>query len=75
MPTYDYCCDTCKYRFEFFQYITAEPLKKCPNCGFRMLRRLIGKGSGVIFKGQGWPGQEIARGETKHEEPQENAST
>jgi putative FmdB family regulatory protein len=51
MPTYDYVCDACDHGFEEFQSITASPLRKCPECGKLKLRRLIGGGSGFIFKG------------------------
>lgn len=54
MPTYDYRCDGCDHTFEQFQSITAEPLKKCPNCGARRLRRLIGTGGGILFRGEGF---------------------
>jgi len=54
MPTYEYICEECGYEFEQFQSITAKPLRKCPKCGKRKLRRLIGTGSGVIFKGSGF---------------------
>lgn len=54
MPTYDYICDACKYEFEEFQSITAKPLRKCPECGKNKLRRLIGTGAGIIFKGSGF---------------------
>ena len=54
MPTYDYACENCGYEFEQFQAITAKPLRRCPECGKRELRRLIGAGSGVIFKGSGF---------------------
>jgi len=33
MPTYDYICENCDYRFEQFQAITAKPIRKCPKCG------------------------------------------
>jgi putative FmdB family regulatory protein len=54
MPTYEYVCDACGHRFEQFQTITAKPLRKCPQCSKPKLRRLIGTGAGVIFKGSGF---------------------
>ena len=54
MPTYDYACEACGHRFEEFQSISADPLKKCPACNKRKLERLIGTGAGVIFKGSGF---------------------
>jgi len=54
MPTYDYVCDACEHAFEEFQSIKARPLKKCPACGKQKLRRLIGTGAGIIFKGSGF---------------------
>jgi putative FmdB family regulatory protein len=53
MPTYEYECMTCGYNFEVFQKITEEPLKVCPKCNNKV-RRLIGKGAGIIFKGSGF---------------------
>jgi len=54
MPTYDYVCDACQHEFELFQSITDAPLKKCPECGKHKLRRLIGPGAAVLFKGSGF---------------------
>lgn len=54
MPTYDYKCEACGHAFEQFQSIKAEPIRKCPSCGKRKVRRLIGTGAGVIFKGSGF---------------------
>jgi len=54
MPTYDYRCDACGHEFEQFQSMTASPLRKCPECGRMKLKRLIGTGAGVIFKGSGF---------------------
>ena len=54
MPTYDYKCDACGHAFEKFQSISASPLKKCPSCAQNKLKRLIGTGAGVIFKGGGF---------------------
>ncbi len=54
MPTYEYNCVSCGYEFEQFQSITAKPIRKCPKCGKTSIKRLIGVGAGVIFKGSGF---------------------
>lgn len=54
MPTYEYQCQACGHEMEEFQSITAAPLKKCPKCKKPKLKRLIGIGAGVIFKGSGF---------------------
>lgn len=54
MPTYEYVCDACEHHFEEFQSITADPLQKCPACGKKKLRRLIGTGGAILFKGSGF---------------------
>lgn len=54
MPTYDYECDACQHKFELYQSISAEPEKTCPNCKKKKLRRLIGTGGAVVFKGSGF---------------------
>lgn len=54
MPTYSYLCESCGNKFEKFQTITARPLRMCPNCGKKRLKRLIGTGAGIIFKGSGF---------------------
>ena len=54
MPTYDYQCQECGHQFEKFQTMSAAPIKKCPECNKLKLLRLIGTGSGVIFKGSGF---------------------
>ena len=53
MPTYEYECKGCGHSFEQFQSMTEERLEKCSQCG-GTLRRLIGKGTGIIFKGSGF---------------------
>jgi putative FmdB family regulatory protein len=52
MPTYEYQCGTCGYRFDKFQSFSEDPLKECPQCG-HMVKKLISR-AGVIFKGSGW---------------------
>ncbi|MEI7437875.1 MAG: FmdB family zinc ribbon protein [bacterium] len=53
MPTYEYECQKCKLIFEKFQTMTAERLKFCPKCHGRV-KRLLGTGAGIIFKGSGF---------------------
>lgn len=54
MPTYDYQCESCEHVFELFQSMTENPKRKCPECGKLALKRLIGTGAAVIFKGSGF---------------------
>ena len=54
MPTYEYECSECGHEFEVLQSMTDKKLKKCPECGKSKLNRLIGTGSGIIFKGSGF---------------------
>jgi putative FmdB family regulatory protein len=53
MPTYEYECRSCSTAFEAFQSMSDDALSSCPSCGGRV-RRLIGKGMGIIFKGSGF---------------------
>jgi putative FmdB family regulatory protein len=53
MPTYDYICTACNYKFEHFQSMSDEPISVCQNCG-KTVRRLISGGTGLIFKGNGY---------------------
>lgn len=53
MPTYDYECTKCGHRFEAFQSMSDKPLTKCPECRGKV-KRLIGAGAGLIFKGSGF---------------------
>jgi len=53
MPTYDYKCENCGKTFEYFQSMQDEPLSVCKECNGH-LKRLIGGGLGIIFKGSGF---------------------
>lgn len=53
MPTYEYECSKCRHAFEVFQSMRDEHLKKCPKCGGKV-KRLLGSGAGIIFKGSGF---------------------
>lgn len=54
MPTYDYICDACGHALEIFQSMTEGPKRKCPECGKLKLKRQIGTGAGIMFKGSGF---------------------
>jgi putative FmdB family regulatory protein len=53
MPTYEYECRACQHRFEKFQSMSEDPVRVCPACG-GSVRRVIGGGMGIIFKGPGF---------------------
>jgi putative FmdB family regulatory protein len=53
MPTYEYKCTKCGHTFEAVQHMTDKPLSRCPECK-GAVRRIIGGGMGVIFKGSGF---------------------
>ncbi len=85
MPTYDYECRECGHEFEEFQSMTAGALRKCPSCGKLKLRRLIGAGAGIIFKGSGFyetdykrratPGRAGTERETSSSETSDSSSS
>ena len=54
MPTYDYVCEACNHAFEQFQSISEPELQKCPACKKKKLRRLMGTGAALMFKGSGF---------------------
>ncbi len=54
MPTYDYICDACGHEFEAFESIKADPQTVCPQCQESKLRRKIGAGAAILFKGSGF---------------------
>jgi putative FmdB family regulatory protein len=61
MPTYEYHCVKCDQNFEAFQSMRDEPFRVCPKefCRLRKwgrgkVKRLLGTGAGIIFKGSGF---------------------
>ena len=61
MPTYEYHCQKCGQNFEAFQSMRDEPFRECPKelCrlpkwGHGKVKRLLGTGAGLIFKGSGF---------------------
>ena len=53
MPTYEYQCSECEYKFEEFQSMSASPITDCPECSGKT-ERLISGGAGFVFKGSGF---------------------
>jgi len=53
MPTYEYACQKCSYEFEKFQSMKDEPVKTCPKCKGKVVKK-ISTGAGLIFKGSGF---------------------
>lgn len=53
MPTYEYECRKCGHAFEKFQRISDTPAKRCPKCR-GTVRRVLGSGAGLLFKGSGF---------------------
>ena len=61
MPTYEYACGKCGHQFEIFQSMKDQPLTVCPKekCklskwGKGRVKKLLGTGAGLIFKGSGF---------------------
>ena len=61
MPTYDYACKKCGFRFEEFQSIAAAPIEVCPQCQEEAVERILSGGAGLIFKGSGFYITDYAR--------------
>jgi putative FmdB family regulatory protein len=64
MPIYEYACDKCGHEFEVEQRITEDPLKTCPECRSRQVKRLISQTS-FVLKGGGWYSDLYAAGKGK----------
>jgi len=61
MPTYEYQCEKCDHRFDLIQPMTDKAITVCPkeSCGMKKwgkgrVKRVIGAGAGLIFKGSGF---------------------
>ena len=53
MPIYEYLCEKCEHEFQREQRITADPIKTCPECRSRRVKKLISQTS-FVLKGGGW---------------------
>ena len=61
MPTYEYECGKCGKKFDAYQSMKDEPFRTCPKelCrqktwGKGKVKRLVGAGAGLLFKGSGF---------------------
>ena len=61
MPTYTYQCAHCAHQFDQLQQFSEEPLRQCPACDNAALKRKIGAGAGLVFKGSGFYITDYAR--------------
>jgi len=69
MPIYEYICKNCGHQFDELQSMKENPLERCPSCGENALARLIGSGSGVIFKGSGFYHTDYKKSSPKSKQP------
>jgi putative FmdB family regulatory protein len=53
MPVYEYACEKCNHEFEAEQRISDDPIRTCPKCRARKVKRLISRTS-FVLKGSGW---------------------
>jgi putative FmdB family regulatory protein len=60
MPLYEYECEACGARFEQIQRFSDPPIEVCPNCGERMVHKLLSSPA-IQFKGSGWYVTDYAR--------------
>lgn len=72
MPTYDYVCDNCGHEFELVQKMTDKPRKRCPRCR-GAVRRRIGSGAGLLFKGSGFYATDYRSDEYRSKAKQEQS--
>ena len=64
MPTYEYECQKCSHHFERFHSMTDKPVSRCPECRGKV-KKLIGTGAGIIFKGSGFYETDYKKAGTK----------
>ena len=76
MPVYTYRCDSCGVEFERHQSFNDEPLKTCPECRKKSLRRVITP-TKIIFKGSGFyaTDHKSPSGNGSHEKKADNTSS
>ena len=82
MPTYEYRCEKCNQTFEAFQSMKDKAYEICPKelCrqevwGEGKVKRLIGRGAGLIFKGSGFYSTDYRSSNYKESAKKESGST
>ncbi len=74
MPIYEYACEKCEREFEVEQRITEPPVKSCPSCKSRKVKRLISKTS-FVLKGGGWYSDLYSSGKGKDDKSAEKSDS
>ena len=74
MPVYEYACEKCGHEFEAEQRITDDPIKTCPVCKARKVKRLISQTS-FVLKGGGWYSDLYSSGSGKKKDDKGESSS
>jgi putative FmdB family regulatory protein len=76
MPIYTYRCESCGVQFERHQSYNDAPLKICPECRKKSLKKVIAP-VGVVFKGSGFYATDnrSASGSAPRKEKQEDSKS
>jgi putative FmdB family regulatory protein len=75
MPIYEYDCTSCGKNHEIMQKITEEPLKKCPDCGGKLKKKI--SNTSFVLKGTGWYATDYGTSgkTTEHKSPRKAEKT
>jgi putative FmdB family regulatory protein len=74
MPVYEYACEKCGHEFEVEQRITDDPIKTCPACKARKVKKLISQTS-FVLKGSGWYSDLYSSGSGKSKDKDDSGSS
>jgi len=61
LPIFEYECKYCEVKREVERKPDGPQPRKCRECGKMGMERVWGS-VGIVFKGGGWPGEEIKKG-------------
>lgn len=68
---YEYVCPNCSAEEEVNHGMDEVPTIRCSKCGHVMSRRITG-GQGIIFKGPGFPGNDMKKKDQYFKEQERN---